>query len=41
MGADSVPNLSDTPSDVPDVLCPGMLVVLRSIPLVLSGVARA
>jgi len=28
MGADSVPNLRETPSDVPDVLGPGLRVVL-------------
>jgi hypothetical protein len=37
MGADSEPNLSDTPSDVPDVLGPDMHVVLRSFPLYLPS----
>jgi hypothetical protein len=32
MGVDSVPNLSDTPSDVPDVLGTNLRVVLRNIP---------
>ena len=42
MGADSVPNLHDTPSDVPDVLAPNLLVVFCGInPGRVSAAARA